>query len=139
MGQTSTIAQFHVMDYGMENCSITFTVPNRGTTDTSPILKQDGTDSTSPVQLDVWALSLNKKLRWREISWSSKPPRTRHLGVLSLSYGTTQQLPGFSCLSTTYQTFELSCVAGTRCHVDVYAPRQNARGQSHNSLHQFEL
>ncbi|KAI0319586.1 hypothetical protein OF83DRAFT_1082162 [Amylostereum chailletii] len=92
--ETSTLAQFRVMDYGMGNCSITIRSPSKSTSVGNTAIEGDQGDAMG---VDVWLLSTSRRLDLKTTSWAKKPHRAGHLGTLSLSPGTTQSLPGFPC------------------------------------------
>ncbi|KAI0056930.1 hypothetical protein BV25DRAFT_1995275 [Artomyces pyxidatus] len=120
----STIVQFRVLDYGMENCSLALTIPAAGHGEAHLAVSELHEDKA---HLDVWALSASTKLDLQTLSWQTRPSRAAHIGRLSASYNQTHQLPSFSCRSGSYQTFELSC-AGSGCGIDVTALSQNDVG-----------
>ncbi|TFY66320.1 hypothetical protein EVG20_g4769 [Dentipellis fragilis] len=102
----STIAQFRVRDYGMGNCSFTLEIPAKGDVD-APQATISGTGES--VQLDIWLLSTERRLKFHELSWKTKPARQKHLGTWTASPGTSQYLPGYACTSGSYQTVEVTC------------------------------
>ncbi|KAF8520741.1 hypothetical protein BU17DRAFT_88626 [Hysterangium stoloniferum] len=110
--QISTVAEFHVMDYGMENCSLVLTIPP-ATNDTTSWMFDEA------ILLDVWALSWDQSIDTGRLSWNTKPQRGEHLGTLTMSFDTTQQIPTYSCKMGTYQNFEISCRTGP-CNLQVF-------------------
>ncbi|KAA1474023.1 hypothetical protein DENSPDRAFT_860145 [Dentipellis sp. KUC8613] len=104
--KTSTIAQFRVQDYGMEKCRITLAIPARSEVD-APQATISGLAES--VELDVWMLSTEKRIKAHKLSWKTKPPRGKHLGTLVATPGTTQELPGYACASGSLQTIEVTC------------------------------
>ncbi|KAJ6602436.1 hypothetical protein DFH09DRAFT_899664 [Mycena vulgaris] len=118
----STVAQFRVLDFGMESCVITLTMPSRNSSQTIGQLEN---------HLDVWRLKEDRKLDFNKLSWKSKPERSRLLGRFSITSGTTQQLVGFSCVSGTYLTIEIACtIPGPDCLFESVATQKDAVGQS---------
>ncbi|KAF8142290.1 hypothetical protein K438DRAFT_1878328 [Mycena galopus ATCC 62051] len=112
----STVAQFRVLDFGMEHCVVTFTIPF-----------QNHTKHTKETFLDVWLLNANGKLNFQELSWKTKPKRDRHLGHFSTTFASTQELTGFPCVSGTYLTIELACqIPG--CFFESVATQKDAVG-----------
>ncbi|TFK71057.1 hypothetical protein BDN72DRAFT_486683 [Pluteus cervinus] len=95
----STIAQFHVLDSGMENCTFMLLFDEATTTDTI----------RPPMALDAWKLHMDKEITSSQISWDTKPPRDYLVGSITAEAGVTYQLPGFACPSGSYQTFEVTC------------------------------
>ncbi|KAG1836220.1 hypothetical protein DFJ58DRAFT_735145 [Suillus subalutaceus] len=108
-----SIAQFRVLDFGMENCSLSLTVPPRNSTE--DLLYSDLGDS---VILDVWSLPARHKLDLYNLSWSKLPRPRVHIGYMNASYGNTYRMPSFQCKSQSYQTFAVSC-SSPGCLVNV--------------------
>jgi hypothetical protein len=102
-----------VLDFGMENCSLSLTIPPRNST--RDVLHTDLGDS---VILDVWSLPAKHKLDLYNLSWSKLPQPRVHIGHMNVSYGTTYRMPSFSCKSQSYQTFAVSC-SSPGCLVNV--------------------
>lgn len=127
--QTSTITQFRVIDYGMENCTLALTIPPHVH---SGFVISDLEEDFSHV--DVWALSSIDKLDLRHLSWNTKPACTTYLGTLAAAYGSMHYLPSFLCPTGSYQTFELSCLKAN-CHIDVTSLERRAFGM--HDFHRF--
>ncbi|KAG2033994.1 hypothetical protein BDR03DRAFT_966257 [Suillus americanus] len=111
--ELESIAQFRVLDFGMENCSLSLTVPPRNSTE--DLLYTDLGDS---VILDVWSLPARHKLDLYNLSWSKLPRPRVHIGHMNVSYGKTYRMPSFQCKSQSYQTFAVSC-SSPGCLVNV--------------------
>ncbi|KAJ7510320.1 hypothetical protein B0H11DRAFT_2216129 [Mycena galericulata] len=118
----STIAQFRVADFGMENCSLSITVPSPHDT--------DDTITDEPATLDIWSLPVTKKLDMQTLSWATRPTGGTFFGSLPVSFGETHRLPGFHCHSGTYHTFEfkLSTCSKPGCKIDVMGNGDQASG-----------
>ncbi|KAI0056951.1 hypothetical protein BV25DRAFT_1920588 [Artomyces pyxidatus] len=115
--EVSTIVQFRVMDYGMENCSLVLTIPPAAENGTDILVSDLREDQA---RVDVWALSTSKRLDPQTLTWKTCPTRAAHVGMLAASYNETHELPSFACRSGSYQAFELSC-AGSGCGLDITA------------------
>ncbi|KAJ6617492.1 hypothetical protein B0H10DRAFT_2032665 [Mycena sp. CBHHK59/15] len=115
----STIAQFRVADFGMENCSLSITVPPRS--DTKGFLSEE------PATLDVWSLPVTKKLDMHKLSWTTRPTGRTFFGSLPISFGETHRLPGRQCLSGSYHTFEFTCSVPD-CKIDIMGDGDQASG-----------
>ncbi|KAG2124198.1 hypothetical protein DEU56DRAFT_917154 [Suillus clintonianus] len=111
--EVESIAQFRVLDFGMENCSLSLTVPPRNST--GDLLSTDLDDS---VILDVWSLPARHKLDLYNLSWAKLPRPRVHIGHMNASYGKTYRMPGFKCKSQSYQTFAVSC-SSPGCFVNI--------------------
>jgi len=118
----STVAQFRVADFGMENCSLSITVP--------PLNETEDGITEEPAMLDIWSLPLTKKLDMQKLSWATRPTGGTFFGSLPVSYGETHQLPGYRCLSGTYHTFEfkLSTCSKPGCKIDIMGNGDEASG-----------
>lgn len=111
--ELESIAQFRVLDFGMENCSLSLTVPPRNSTEDTLY-----TDLGDSVVLDVWSLPARHKLDLFNLSWSKLPQPRAHIGQMNASYGKTYHTPSFQCESQSYQTFAISC-SSPGCLVNV--------------------
>ncbi|KAK0499157.1 hypothetical protein EDD18DRAFT_1283116 [Armillaria luteobubalina] len=60
----STIAQFHVVDFGMESCSVSLNIP----------VEMD-VGSRNQTVINVWKVEEKGKLNAQSFSWNTKPPR----------------------------------------------------------------
>ncbi|KAL0961079.1 hypothetical protein HGRIS_006062 [Hohenbuehelia grisea] len=128
----STIMQMRVLDYGMENCSITFRHKSHRSTRALATLPATirGSQGDSAL-LNVWSLASDRKLDFGKLAWNTKPPRRTFLGALRVGYNTTSQLPGFACPMGSYQAFEVACSPeDSVCHVEV-----NSRSMEHSGLY----
>ncbi|KAF7375125.1 hypothetical protein MSAN_00398900 [Mycena sanguinolenta] len=115
----STIAQFRVADFGMENCSLSITVPPRA--DSNDHIHDE------PATLDIWSYPVTKKLDMQKLSYATRPTGGTFFGSLPVSFGETYRLPGYHCLSGSYQTFEFKC-STPECKIDVMGNGDEASG-----------
>ncbi|KAF9553341.1 hypothetical protein CPC08DRAFT_697847 [Agrocybe pediades] len=116
----STFAEFHVMDYGMKNCSVSLAFPGAASS----------TTSTPSYRLDVWKLDWSSALDHHQLTWINRPQRKERLGsfiISSTMKKSVQELEGYLCESGTYQILEVTCGAGA-CDLDVAASGQEAQG-----------
>ncbi|KAJ6570243.1 hypothetical protein DFH09DRAFT_917641 [Mycena vulgaris] len=121
----STVAQFRVADFGMENCSLSITVPPRN--------ESDGRITDEPATLDIWSLPVMKKLDMQKLSWATRPIGGTFFGSLPVSFGETRRLPGYRCPSGSYQTFEFKC-STPGCKIDIMGSGDQASGLSFYSV-----
>ncbi|KAE9388897.1 hypothetical protein BT96DRAFT_890310 [Gymnopus androsaceus JB14] len=110
----ATIMQSRVLDYGMESCRLTISIPHMN--DTALISSELDINGS---RLEVWTLSTDARLDVGALSWNTKPVRSKYLGSIRLAYGETHQLGPWSCSAGSYQTFEFVCPAEVDCRVDV--------------------
>ncbi|KAJ6577327.1 hypothetical protein B0H19DRAFT_932476 [Mycena capillaripes] len=116
-----SVAQFRVADFGMENCSLSITVPPRA--------DSDDHISDEPATLDIWSLPVAKKMDMQKLSWATRPTGGTLFGSIPVSFGETHRLPGYHCLSGSYQTFEFRC-STPGCRIDVMGNGDKASGLS---------
>ncbi|KJA17774.1 hypothetical protein HYPSUDRAFT_90447 [Hypholoma sublateritium FD-334 SS-4] len=112
--EISTVAEFFATDYGMENCSVVLTIP--------PQARKLFTDVKNAF-FDVWALEWDQTIDTRRLTWNSKPPRAKRLGVFSALGPSTQSTEPYMCPSGTYQHIEVSCGQGP-CNMHILASGQ---------------
>jgi len=115
----STVAQFRVADFGMENCSLSITVPPRA--------DSDDHITDEPATLDIWSLPVTKKMDMQKLSWATRPTGGTFFGSLPVSFNETHRLPGYHCLSGSYQTFEFRC-STPGCRIDIMGNEDKASG-----------
>lgn len=121
--QTSSMVQFRVMDFGMENCTLAIAVPSMNKTNDVIISGNDAKAS-----IDIWMLPpMTKRLDFRTLTWANKPSRTTHFYSLPVEYGETSETPAFHCSSLSHQTFEITC-ATPGCHIDIIGRGSHSSG-----------
>ncbi|KAE9393406.1 hypothetical protein BT96DRAFT_226005 [Gymnopus androsaceus JB14] len=138
--QISTLVQFRTIDYGMEDCSLTVTVPQEPTFSGTA---QGGTNSSFIVedfdkkrasQVDVWAVSYAESLLLSSyrMTLSTAPTRRAYLGKLDARTGFTSNISRFPCKPGEYFTFELACPSikssESGCGLDVKTVKKEAVG-----------
>lgn len=133
-GQISTISQFRVIDYGMENCSITVAIPaltSSSLKSFSPSSAMSDSASSPNVHLEIYILKATSKLDLSTLSWKTKPARSTHLGTLVATPGTTAELSSaFECKRGTYVTVEVTCPDEDKdCMVEVVNDAPEAIGE----------
>ncbi|KAI0371482.1 hypothetical protein BV20DRAFT_1035150 [Pilatotrama ljubarskyi] len=117
----TTIAQFWAGDYGMERCSLEFTL--------TPLSSGDDVFGIEePASVEVWRVDAQSKIDVRELSWQSRPPRVGLAARWTIHPNTTARSPEFHCHSGSFQTFELACV-GDGCLLEFHqAPNTRDKG-----------
>ncbi len=120
--QETTFVQFWAGDYGMERCSLEFRLP----TLRDALVTLEG-DSTV---VEAWIVDSAHSLDLSKLSWDQRPKRDSLLTSWILRPNVTIESAEFSCVSGSYQTFELAC-ASEGCHVDF---RQNPKKTSLGGL-----
>jgi len=94
----NTVAQFRVVDYGMENCHIHV---NPG-----PILGNPSRWGWPAPRITVWRLTGDEKLEAKALSWKTKPARSHVLAHWELNTDQAVTTPSFNCAWGTHPTFE---------------------------------
>ncbi|KAF8167191.1 hypothetical protein B0H34DRAFT_4305 [Crassisporium funariophilum] len=114
-----TIAQFHVLDYGMERCALTVRLPSRGDSLPHPYILPNSGDS---VRLNICQLDAPRPLDERTISWSTRPSCVRQLGILDAKIGGEVEMESFPCKSGSFLAYDVSCAEDSpECAVDVWS------------------
>jgi len=131
--QIQTVVQFNVLDYRMEMCALGLRLPSRGPKLPHPyVLPID--DS---VLIDVCELDVPRPLKASVISWSTRPPCKRSLGVIEAKVGEEIELERFPCKSGSYLGYQLSChneSDARSCNVDVWSNQNATWGESLEAL-----
>ncbi|KAK0195718.1 hypothetical protein F5146DRAFT_301718 [Armillaria mellea] len=118
--EVSTIAQFRVLDFGMENCTIAIMTPSHSAY--TDIISGDA------VSLDVWSIPhATRKLNMKSVSYSSFSVTRSFLGSLLVSREGFSQTPAFICGLGSYHTFEITC-SHPGCSVDIVGTGDKASG-----------
>ncbi|PPR06250.1 hypothetical protein CVT24_000922 [Panaeolus cyanescens] len=121
-----TIAQFNVLDYGMEKCALAVRLPNRG-----DVLPHQYTLPTSrdTVRLNICQLDAHRPLKERTLSWATKPACSRDLGVIEAKVGGEVEMQPFYCKSGDYLTYQISCAEESfGCDIDVWTNQNQTWG-----------
>ncbi|ESK86673.1 hypothetical protein Moror_9672 [Moniliophthora roreri MCA 2997] len=117
--EVTTIAQFRIMDWGMENCRLTIDIPAFNETKKAASIYSD--HGSEPVVLDVWFLDSVPPAYFGKPGQKIWPPKRQHLlASLSLSYGLRARTPTFPCPSASDQNFEVVCSPyNQHCNADL--------------------
>ncbi|ESK90419.1 hypothetical protein Moror_13667 [Moniliophthora roreri MCA 2997] len=111
--ETSTVAQFQVMDWGMENCQLV--INPSAVNDTKHFSLID-----SQRVVDIWVLEAPSDSYLKNPTWSRKPKRAKFLTSMEVSYGLESRSPVFSCPSGSMQAFEIVCPSSDpTCRMDL--------------------
>ncbi|KAI0331102.1 hypothetical protein GY45DRAFT_663289 [Cubamyces sp. BRFM 1775] len=116
--QVSTVAQFRHLDYGMEECRLTITIPTSDTGfDPAVILRK-------PANVDIWFLNNSQELNpAMHGSWAPVASRIGFYTTLSLpsSDSVEHMTPAFACPSGGFTTVELACATTSPdCYLDFW-------------------
>ncbi|THH13069.1 hypothetical protein EW146_g7116 [Bondarzewia mesenterica] len=115
--EISSVAQFRVVDYGYENCSLNFALQSSA--------KQLPLAGAS---VDIWSLSMSSsRLDATRLSWTSRPSRREKLGMVMLAPNASVELERtWPCKWGEFQTFEFACAMDEKegerrgCNVDFW-------------------
>ncbi|OJT15474.1 hypothetical protein TRAPUB_7345 [Trametes pubescens] len=99
----TTVAQFWAGDYGMERCSLEFTLPSTAARET--------------VFVQVWRVDAPQRLSPERLAWDTRPEKNGLLISQEMKPNVTVRSEEFHCHSGSFQAFELGC-AGDGCLVD---------------------
>lgn len=103
------MVQFWAGDYGMERCSLEFTLPASAGGET--------------VLIQAWHVDAPQRLSPERLAWDSRPKKSGLLLSQELKANSTVRSEEFYCRSGSFQAFELGCM-GDGCLVDF---RQNPK------------
>lgn len=149
--KTNTIAQFRVLDFGMEKCEIFFNIstPDVMSSEDSRWIpfnrefKSSALDPSTPIPIDVYRLSSDKVLDVLNLSWKTKPATESFLGTFDVAEGMATHTPTFYCPSDSLQTFEFRCGSGMQgaddCKVDWWQDMHDSLGMHFESLFSAEV
>ncbi|PCH44639.1 hypothetical protein WOLCODRAFT_139119 [Wolfiporia cocos MD-104 SS10] len=115
--ETSTIVQFRNIDYAMERCVLTLSLPPSVSLPDVPIKFSD------PSTVDVWFLDTTSEISpYVSSTWEYAPSRLELLSTLEFSRGGPTNSTEFRCPSNEFTTFELVCTI-PGCEVDFWQDR----------------
>jgi hypothetical protein len=130
----STVAQFKVRDYGMEQCFLKIVLPRNlsiSPSNESPSepRKRNWIMFTEAMNIEIWSLKTPhseniKKSQWidpRTLSSGNRPPREKKVAELSVFAGSEARSESFGCLRDSVLSFELAC---DDCTLDVWQDKQ---------------
>ncbi|KZP03125.1 hypothetical protein FIBSPDRAFT_941672 [Athelia psychrophila] len=115
--EVSTIAQFRAVDYGLENCSLQFSLQLP--------LGAEGLDvgnNASTSTVDVWLLDAPMKLDVARLSWDKRPKRRQLFETMRMPWGSAESGGrSFACPWNSMQSFEFACSTdGQDCQLDFW-------------------
>lgn len=119
----NSIAQFRIIDWGMEECAVVIHIPSK-----TP-LRSSGTNTTvslgsNETSIDVWLLHSDSPIDPRTLSWKTRPRRERRLATLHILAGEVSSSERFLCRSDSLQTLEYACSMGYDCMVDLWQDKE---------------
>ncbi|KAF9467900.1 hypothetical protein BDZ94DRAFT_1305076 [Collybia nuda] len=122
--ETSTIAQFRHLDYGMERCQLVIKIP-KPTDILDPAIQLPG-----PSVIDIWTLDSPDELSPYTI-WDYAPIRKSLFVSLNISEAGEATSPRFLCPSGLFSTFEFVCSGAQSCLVDFWQNKEAPHGGVH--------
>ncbi|TFK42238.1 hypothetical protein BDQ12DRAFT_645786 [Crucibulum laeve] len=121
-----TIAQFSVLDYGMEKCALAMRLPAR---DEVLLQKYSVEDANGIVRLNVCQLEGSRPLDVRTLSWTNRPRCVQSMGIVEARMGEEVEAEPFDCRSGSFLAFEISCAdENNACGVDVWSNHNDTWG-----------
>lgn len=145
MCQVSTIAEFRVVDFGMELCTLNAAILPLAQMDESTDFSVSSEDS---VLVEIWRLDVTNEIDPSVLSWATKPKRMALVDRWPVRVGNEYETDEFSCAAMTLQAFEFVCV-GLGCHLGFRQtsdePRQGmfcllrGKGLPHRSITAFYI
>lgn len=112
-----TIAQFRVLDFGMERCQLMFNIslPSHLAAEDNPLVpfsRAFQSSASSPsfsVSIAVSRLAVDRVLDIRTLSWKTRPAKANVVGSYAVAEGSATYTGLFDCPSDSLQTFEFAC------------------------------
>ncbi|KAF8902249.1 hypothetical protein CPB84DRAFT_1824378 [Gymnopilus junonius] len=128
--QIHTMVQFHILDYGMEKCTLAVRLPGRGDTLPHPYTLPTSQDV---VRLNICELDVKRPLKERQITWSTRPVCQRQLGTIEAKVGEEVEMDPFSCKSGSFIGYQISCAdvsadISPECNIDVWTNHNQTWG-----------
>ncbi|CCL98325.1 uncharacterized protein FIBRA_00319 [Fibroporia radiculosa] len=113
---TSTIIQFRNLDYAMERCILTVSLPRH----TQPFDPE--TEVNDPSVVDIWALDTATEISPHIAgTWERAPQRRELLTTLTFSRTGPSNSSEFRCPSNEFTTLELACTSSmSSCNVNFW-------------------
>lgn len=127
----STIVQFRALDFGLETCQLTITLPTYASLVNSTVESENNKPRTysfsaPSVPVHVWALESatpggrELELDLSQLTFANRPSRKTYLGVIDAREGGKATADTFACKSASLHTLELSCEI-SECLLDFWA------------------
>lgn len=121
-----TIVQFHILDWGMEQCALTVRLPAR---DATLPHEYELKDTRGTIRLDICELDAARPLNPLNLTWKKHPKCVKHVGTIDARVGEEVQLEPFSCQTGTFRAFEVSCSPDMpNCGVNVWSNHDDTWG-----------
>ncbi len=124
--QIHTIAQFHILDWGMEKCALTVRLPQR---DAVLPHEYEVKDVRGIVRLDICELDMQRPLNALDLTWKKRPKCIKRAEAINARVGEEVQLEPFPCQTGTFKAFEVSCAPDMPdCGVNVWSNHNDTWG-----------
>lgn len=127
----STILHFRHLDFGMESCTLNFTVPKyRANSKFDPAI-----NIQSPSRIDVWVLDSTGEIsRYIKNTWRYAPRRRSKLtSLVFFDANASQTVVKYRCPFNQFTTLELACATDDpTCQVDFW---QNFMSEPQEGIH----
>lgn len=125
--QIHTIAQFRVIDYGMERCQLAIRLPPRDIALPEPFVFPSGINS---LHLNVCKLDAPDLIDVFKLSRSTQPKCTEEPTTVVVTPGGEAKLPEFPCKWSEHHAYEISCAEDSpACSLDVRATQFESWGE----------
>lgn len=124
--QMSTVAQFRILDWGMETCRLKLMVPESSLP-----------DSKQSFSAQVWRLRASHVVDPSRLSWRTRPERAELDTVWTVRSGSTYETNAFHCRSGSVLTIEMACEDPT-CNLEVLQYYKNSTTGAYKYLYVHE-
>ncbi|KAF9017602.1 hypothetical protein BDZ89DRAFT_888824, partial [Hymenopellis radicata] len=111
--EVSSVAQFRVLDWGMEHCTVNVAIPSsEEMEDYMDFSIVNGGSAT----IDIWMLEGREDLREHTLTWRTRPKRVILHETWTVKPGSILESKKFDCPSMSSQVLEFSC-GGAACDI----------------------
>ncbi|KAI0755665.1 hypothetical protein C8Q74DRAFT_1320102 [Fomes fomentarius] len=101
-----TIVQFRAIDFGMEDCHLTFTLPKPGET-----LEKGATYAMRPYShFDIFRLAEDRPIDVKKLSFRTKPSIAEKVATVQAGVDGDMLIHRFPCAWSMLRAFEIACV-----------------------------
>lgn len=124
--QVHTIIQFRAIDFGMEDCRLVLTLPALGET-----LEAGASLSMTPgSRIELFHLAAPRPIDVQALTYRSQPRAQGSVGsVVVDGKGGDVEFYKFPCKWSSLHAFEVQCVEGTECALDVWSSHNTTYGE----------
>ena len=110
----------------MEDCHLVFTLPPLGL----PLEDRASFAMNPASRFDVFRLAAARPLDVNTLSYRTRPKREERVATLQARLDGDTEIHRFACPRGSLHVFEVACVGGEECMVDVWSSQNTTYGAS---------